>query len=214
MIKASLLFSLAILGPACARHACNAGSHQSHHHGDSSSIYNLKTSETSVQSLSTSQSSTFSTIVSISSSTTPLPLNTSLTSASVISPFSTPSTPNLSVSFPTTTVSSPASSTSVSSSVAPTSTGLVLAPASFSHPGLLHTDKDFARIRSKLAAGEEPWTTAWNKLLESSYASSSYVANPVAIVYRGYDGTHAENYGQLYRDMAAAYVLAIRWAVT
>ncbi|KAH6988937.1 chondroitin AC/alginate lyase [Ilyonectria sp. MPI-CAGE-AT-0026] len=156
MIKASLLFSLAILGPACARHACNPGSYQSHRHSDGASVYNLKTSETSVQMFSTS----------------------------------------------------------VSSSAAPTSTAPVLAPASFSHPGLLHADKDFARIRSKLAAGEEPWTTAWNKLLESSYASSSYVPNPVAIVYRGYDGIHAENYDQLYRDVAAAYVLAIRWAIT
>ncbi|KAJ3953393.1 hypothetical protein N0V92_010142 [Colletotrichum tropicale] len=96
----------------------------------------------------------------------------------------------------------------------PAASDPVLAPASFKHPGLLHTDNDFARIRAKVNAGREPWNTAWNKMLQSSYASSSYQPNPAEIVYRGSDGTHAENYGQLYRDIAAAYVLAVRWAIS
>ncbi|KAK2779364.1 hypothetical protein CKAH01_11287 [Colletotrichum kahawae] len=96
----------------------------------------------------------------------------------------------------------------------PTASDPVLAPASFKHPGLLHTDDDFARIRAKVNAGKEPWNTAWNKMLQSSYASSSYQPSPTSVVYRGSDGTHAENYGQLYRDVAAAYVLAVRWGIS
>ncbi|KUL88377.1 hypothetical protein ZTR_04959 [Talaromyces verruculosus] len=84
----------------------------------------------------------------------------------------------------------------------------------FTHPGLLHTATDFARIQSKVNGGAEPWLTAWYKLTNSSYASSSYTPNPQAIVYRGDDGVHTQNYASLYKDIAGAYALAIRWKVS
>src|SRR3954471_434085 len=41
-----------------------------------------------------------------------------------------------------------------------------------------------------------------------------WTPRPAAAVYRGADGTHPENYGQLYNDAGAAYALALRWKVS
>lgn len=86
--------------------------------------------------------------------------------------------------------------------------------AAFSHPGLLHTSADFDRITTKVKQGTEPWITGWYKLTNSSYASASYSPNPQSIIYRGNDGVHSQNYPLLYRDIAAAYALAIRWKIS
>ncbi|KAJ5657636.1 uncharacterized protein N7484_001285 [Penicillium longicatenatum] len=86
--------------------------------------------------------------------------------------------------------------------------------ATFIHPGLLHTATDFKRISEKVEANIEPWITGWTKLTNSSFTSLTYTDNPKEIVYRGSDGTHSENYPSLYKDIAAAYAMAIYWKVT
>jgi hypothetical protein len=86
--------------------------------------------------------------------------------------------------------------------------------AAFVHPGLLQTNADFTRISAKVAAGTEPWATAWEKFTASPYSAATYTPQAVSAIYRGLDGTHAENYWLLYQDVAAAYALAIRWKVT
>ncbi|MFT3868457.1 MAG: alginate lyase family protein [Nibricoccus sp.] len=84
----------------------------------------------------------------------------------------------------------------------------------FSHPGMLHTAADFTRMQTKVNASSEPWLSGWNKLLANSHSSSSYtMQGPVATVYRGADGTHAENYSKLFNDIAAAYQNALRWKI-
>lgn len=84
----------------------------------------------------------------------------------------------------------------------------------YTHPGMLHTAADFTRMQTKVNAQAEPWLSGWNKLLANSHSSSSYtMQGPVAIVYRGNDGTHGENYGKLYNDIAAAYQNALRWKI-
>ncbi|OGE54716.1 hypothetical protein PENARI_c005G05324 [Penicillium arizonense] len=84
----------------------------------------------------------------------------------------------------------------------------------FTHPGLLHTATDFKRTSEKVNAKIEPWITGWNKLTKSSFTSLTYTDNPKDIVYRGSDGTHAENYPSLYKDIAAAYAIALYWKIT
>jgi hypothetical protein len=86
--------------------------------------------------------------------------------------------------------------------------------AAYAHPGMLHTAADFTRMTTKVNAAAEPWTSGWNKLLANSHSASSYVMKgPVATVYRGYDGTHTENYAKLFNDIAAAYQNALRWKI-
>ncbi|MEO7494124.1 MAG: LamG-like jellyroll fold domain-containing protein [Massilia sp.] len=85
------------------------------------------------------------------------------------------------------------------------------APA-FVHPGLLHTETDFARMRANLDA--EPWKSTWNLLKANSHTSLTYTARPQAVIYRGDDGVHAQNYGLLFTDAAAAYQCALRWKIS
>lgn len=86
--------------------------------------------------------------------------------------------------------------------------------AAFVHPGLLHTAADLTRVTNHVKAGDEPWLTGWNKLINSSYAQSSYTPHPVQLLCRGSPASCSENYANIFRDAAAAYALAIRWKVT
>jgi hypothetical protein len=84
----------------------------------------------------------------------------------------------------------------------------------FTHPGMLHTEEDFIRMRGKVSTNALPWVTSWNILTANPHSSASYKPKSSAIVYRGSDGVHTENYPQLYNDIAAAYALALRWKIS
>eukprot|EP01035_Chromulina_nebulosa_P056396 gene56396-77291_t len=73
---------------------------------------------------------------------------------------------------------------------------------SFTHPGLLHRQTDFDRMKAKVEAGAEPWKSSWDILVANSHSSLTRAyTNPVpSIVYRGFDGTNPENYASLFRD--------------
>jgi len=87
--------------------------------------------------------------------------------------------------------------------------------SAFSHPGMLHTAGDFDRVTQKVNLHAQPWLDGWNKLLANSHSSPAYtLQGPVSIVYRGFDGTHPENYAKLFRDIAAAYQNALRWKIS
>jgi hypothetical protein len=103
--------------------------------------------------------------------------------------------------------------------IPPASTGAVAPavaqrqPASvtgvFQHPGLLVTEPDFARIRAHIAAGEQPWTTWWNKLCADRATSLADKPNPLAAVYRADNSKFA-----MYRDIQRAWCLALRWRLS
>ncbi len=85
------------------------------------------------------------------------------------------------------------------------------------HVGALHTPEDFARIKAKLTAGDEAVTAGWNKLIANGHAQLTRTASPVETLIRG--GNSAEeprpdNYGNAFRDVAAAYQLALRWKIS
>ncbi|RKK91185.1 hypothetical protein BFJ71_g11070 [Fusarium oxysporum] len=90
---------------------------------------------------------------------------------------------------------------------------LAVSVTGFVHPGLLHTSRDLERAKNHVLKGDEPWNTDWQLLLNNSRASPTYEPNPQPTIYRGSDGTHAENYPRLYNDAHAAYQLAIRWHI-
>ncbi|XAQ44792.1 alginate lyase family protein [Ralstonia solanacearum] len=99
-------------------------------------------------------------------------------------------------------------------SASPEASGSATAARNFTHPGLLHTEADFARMRAKVAAQAAPWIDGWNVLIANGHTSLSRNPNPQAAIYRGNDGAHAQNYGTLYNDIAAAYGCALRWKVS
>jgi hypothetical protein len=84
----------------------------------------------------------------------------------------------------------------------------------FVHPGLLHSAQDFERMKTKVQASAEPWKSGWDRLVANAHAALGWTPRPAAAVYRGADGTHPENYAQLFNDAAAAYALALRWKVS
>lgn len=86
-------------------------------------------------------------------------------------------------------------------------------PASrtFIHPGLLHTEADFERMRSKIQAGEEPWASAWNGLISDGISSLGPSPAPLTVVVRGGDG---QNFGRLVAQIRFAYALALRWKIS
>ena len=100
-----------------------------------------------------------------------------------------------------------------SSEPAPQQSRLLASVAgTFAHPGLLHTEADFARMRDNL--NTEPWLSTWNLLIGNSHSSLNYTPRPVSVVYRGNDGVHPENYALLFHDVAAAYSCAVRWKIS
>jgi RNA polymerase sigma factor (sigma-70 family) len=92
-----------------------------------------------------------------------------------------------------------------SASATPTATGFV-------HPGLLHTDADFARMTAKVNAGAQPWAAGWKRLTGSSLSQSTWKANPQVTVYRG--SANQDNYPAMYYDIHAAYQNGLRWKIT
>lgn len=82
----------------------------------------------------------------------------------------------------------------------------------FAHPGMLHRQSDLDRMKAKVDAGAEPWTSGWEKLVANSHSSSTYAPRAVDTVYRG--TAYPENYSRLYNDIAAAYANALRWHIS
>ncbi|MGF0169359.1 alginate lyase family protein [Streptomyces sp. Marseille-Q5077] len=84
------------------------------------------------------------------------------------------------------------------------------APATFTHPGMLHNAGDINRAKVRVAAGTDPWLSGWNRLTANSHAQSTWANRATATIIRGGTG---QNYGLLYNDIAAAYQNALRWRV-
>ncbi|MFE6822676.1 alginate lyase family protein [Streptomyces sp. NPDC057690] len=84
------------------------------------------------------------------------------------------------------------------------------APASFTHPGMLHNAGDINRAKVRVAAGTDPWLSGWNRLTANSHSQAGWTPRATATVIRGGTG---ENYSLLYNDIAAAYQNALRWRV-
>ena len=84
------------------------------------------------------------------------------------------------------------------------------APATFTHPGMLHNAGDINRAKVRVAAGTDTWLSGWNRLTANSHSQSTWTNRATATIIRGGDG---QNYSLLYNDIAAAYQNALRWKV-
>ncbi|MCC3761470.1 alginate lyase family protein [Glycomyces sp. TRM65418] len=85
-------------------------------------------------------------------------------------------------------------------------------PARTGHPAMLRTQADFDRMKAKVQARRAPWIQGWEKLVANGRSHSTWQPRPVEVVVRG--GGQAENYAQLFLDIAAAYQNALRWKIT
>ncbi|MCD5995711.1 alginate lyase family protein [Pseudomonas sp. CDFA 602] len=86
--------------------------------------------------------------------------------------------------------------------------------STFIHPGALHTQADFDRMKTKVTQHLQPWTDGWNVLIKNPHAALAWTPRAQSVIYRGYNGTDKENYALLFNDAAAAYALALRWKVS
>lgn len=80
----------------------------------------------------------------------------------------------------------------------------------FIHPGGLHTQADFDRIKKQLANGNKKVTEAMNKLRMAEYAQPTAATYPTETIVRGGSG---QNYINTCRGAAIAYQNALRWKI-
>ncbi|MFC8506643.1 alginate lyase family protein [Streptomyces sp. NPDC057411] len=87
------------------------------------------------------------------------------------------------------------------------------APERFRHPGVLVGGAQLAAVRAHVAAGREPWKSAYEEMSESKYASLDYTPHPAKVVAcasnAGTDACVAER-----EDAIAAYTQALMWSVS
>lgn len=81
----------------------------------------------------------------------------------------------------------------------------------FRHPGGLHTNADFERIKAQLAAGNEKVTKAYNILKNAEFAQPICATWPVETIIRG--GGSGQNYINAARGATIAYQNALRWKI-
>jgi hypothetical protein len=86
--------------------------------------------------------------------------------------------------------------------------------AAFKHPGTLHTDEDFARIKASLYMS--PWKEGYDMLTKNKHAGLATIPNPVVKLIRGGNSREEpepDNYSRAFNDVAAAYQTALRWKI-
>jgi hypothetical protein len=106
----------------------------------------------------------------------------------------------------------PASSTPVPAPAETTASASASTP--FQHPGLLNNREEFDFIKAKVAAGEEPWASAFARLEKSPFANLNWTPKPRDIVNVGYFGKPDNGGWDELRDATSAYVHALIWVVT
>ncbi|MFB6341622.1 LamG-like jellyroll fold domain-containing protein [Saccharicrinis sp. FJH62] len=82
----------------------------------------------------------------------------------------------------------------------------------FKHPGMLHTNEDFIRIKAQLAANNPAVVAGYNNLKTNEWSQSNVGTWPVEIIKRGIAGD--ENYINAARGAHAAYLNALRWKIS
>src|SRR5262245_58277290 len=85
---------------------------------------------------------------------------------------------------------------------------------SFTHPGILVTKAQLDNVKRQLAAGAEPWKSAYAQLTASSFASLSYTPKPRATVECGPSSNPNLGCSDERNDAIAAYTHALRWYLT
>jgi hypothetical protein len=86
--------------------------------------------------------------------------------------------------------------------------------AGFYHPGVLVNRAQLDFVKAKVAAGEEPWKSAFEAAKSSEFGSLSYKPKPRATVECGSYSRPDLGCKDEQRDSAAAYTQALLWAIS
>jgi len=81
----------------------------------------------------------------------------------------------------------------------------------FVHPGMLHTQEAFVKMRANVEKGIQPNLDTWNTLLSDGYSNTDKAPRAVETVIRGGTGS---NYAQFYLDIRRAYQLALVYQIS
>ncbi|MFE7133964.1 alginate lyase family protein [Streptomyces sp. NPDC057638] len=88
------------------------------------------------------------------------------------------------------------------------------APAAFTHPGVVVSTSQLDFARTRVAAGAEPWKSAFDQMMGSAYASLSRPAKARAVVECGPSSNPNNGCTDERQDALAAYTTALAWYVT
>lgn len=80
------------------------------------------------------------------------------------------------------------------------------------HPGLLHTQETFERIKEQLAEGNERTRQAYHQLETNCVANQTWIWGPNVEILRGIQGN--ENYANVARSGSVIYQYALRYKIT
>src|SRR4051812_30764963 len=90
----------------------------------------------------------------------------------------------------------------------------VKSASGFYHPGVLVNRAQLDFIKKKVAAGEEPWKSAFEAAKASPYGATSYEPKPRDTVECGPYSKPDLGCKDEQRDSAAAYTQALLWSIT
>lgn len=90
----------------------------------------------------------------------------------------------------------------------------VAAPQTFTHPGVLVSRPQLDFVRARVQAGQQPWLSAFNQMMASSYASLNRSPSPRAIVECGSYSNPNHGCTDERQDAIAAYTNALAWYIT
>ncbi|MFC3505578.1 lectin [Micromonospora krabiensis] len=96
----------------------------------------------------------------------------------------------------------------------PTGGGTPPPSAGFTHPGVLVSRGQLDFVRGRVQAGAQPWTSAYNQMMGSRYASLSRTPAPRAVVECGSYSNPNNGCTDEREDAIAAYTDALAWYVT
>ena len=93
-------------------------------------------------------------------------------------------------------------------------TSMTAQTTTFRHPGMMHSEADFERVKERLAAGESAATQSLANLRAAGPVYGDHGGNWAVNVDISRGITGAQNYMNAYRNCARAYQCALLWKIT
>lgn len=99
--------------------------------------------------------------------------------------------------------------------------GTNVTQTTFKHPGVLIDKGQLDYVKTKVAAGQQPWKLEYDRMKSNGYASTAWVSKPVSVLKCPSNSTKAASYGyesagctESVNDSTAAYTQALLWHYT